>query len=320
MKIDKVIFTSSYSPDYIDFWNLNSKLYKEELGITPELYLFGDPSSVSAARIPESSSIAISDNRSGEVSEKYGKVFYIDFLPNLPEIVQIVTWKFYHTQSEPDTTWIIGDIDQIPLPNGARKHFIDQIKDVPEDYYLHLAHNSISEHIGESGDYWRSGTYPGDRYYLAVLAGHYHVAKGSTFKQFLDLDCSFEDWIKPMIKEWYVDHPQGRNMSEDAFSNMSDKELKSEIDNNPGIMWAYEESYTSNKLRGKLHFNRFKGFDRPMDKKICRSTGCAYDPSLLKEGHYVDIHCPRPFYGKASGPSNEKNSDLIISLVKEASQ
>ena len=39
MKIDKVIFSTSdqYSP----FWNIQSKIYKEALGIEPVCLLFG---------------------------------------------------------------------------------------------------------------------------------------------------------------------------------------------------------------------------------------------------------------------------------------
>jgi hypothetical protein len=159
MKIDKVIWASSI--EYSDFWNINSYLHKKFLGIDCVLLLYGDKAECN-------------------VSEEFGKVVELEFVEDLDKIPQLVFNKWHYTKNEPDTVWMIGDIDQLPL---QREHFVENIANVPQDHYMHLAEDAGS-HLG-----------------LNFLVGHYHVAKGSTLSKCLELEKSLEHHVNKIIKE-----------------------------------------------------------------------------------------------------------------------
>lgn len=252
MKIDKVIWSSS--AEYSDFWNINSKLHKERLGIDCLLLLYGN-------------------KQSCNLSEEYGKIVELDFIPGLPKMVQLVWNKFYYTQYEPNTTWLIGDIDQLPL---QRRHFVDNIKHVPDDFYVHLAEDAITSLKGLPTESWKSDITGLN----AFLTAHYHVAKGSVFKQALDLHLPFETHIKQLISYYY-------KAPFESLSKINEREL-----------WAFEEQYSSRLIRNNylhkfLGFSRAHGCDNPNSQKIDRGNGCKFDKNRI--GLYVDFHCPRPY-------------------------
>ena len=223
MKIDKAIWTSSV--EYSDFWNINSYLYNKYLGMDCVLLLYGNKDEC-------------------DVSEEYGQVIEVPFVDGLDQIPQLVFNKWYYTKNEPDTTWLIGDIDQLPL---QKSHFVDQIADIPDDHYVHLAEDA-GKHLG-----------------LDFLVGHYHVGKGSTMCEALELDKPFEFHVQNLINE----------------ANSKNRPV-----------WAYEEPYTTNMIR-KNYSDRFTGVSRVNDRKICRSNNCQFNPNI--KDYYVDFHCPRPF-------------------------
>jgi hypothetical protein len=133
------------------------------------------------------------------VSEEYGQVVECEFEEGVPDIPQLVFNKWHYTRNEPETTWLIGDIDQIPL---QKEHFVDSIKNVPEDHYVHLAEDAFTVN-------WKTKR--------ERLVGHYHVAKGKVFNEALDLNVSLVDHVKNMVfgsqkekksiwayEEWYT--------------------------------------------------------------------------------------------------------------------
>lgn len=230
MKIDKVLWASS--PEYSDFWNINSMIHNKLLGLDCVLLFYGK-------------------KKDYDLSEKYGTIIECDFEHSDNKLPQLVWNKWQHTASEPETTWLIGDIDQIPL---QKFHFIDQIKYVTDDFYVHLAEDAFTTD-------WK--------FTRERLVGHYHVAKGKVFSEALDLKSkTLLDHVKTMLKT-------------------------SKLENKP--IWAYEEWYTADLIKKNKYLNKFKGFNRPFERKICRSTGCRHDESLINHNYYVDIHCPRPY-------------------------
>lgn len=92
MKIDKILFCSSelFSP----FWNIQSRIWKTKFGIEPVCLLYG------------------SKEKCG-ISEEHGQVIECQFDPSLPDIIQLQFSKFFHTTTEPNTTWMTGDIDLV---------------------------------------------------------------------------------------------------------------------------------------------------------------------------------------------------------------
>jgi hypothetical protein len=258
MKIDKVIFTSS--PDYIDFWNINSKIYKEYLGIEPICFLFGEPP------------------KDKNISEKYGKVKRVNFIDNLHKMLQLTWYKFYHTTTEPETTWMIGDMDMIPL---QKNWFVNNIADIPEDYYIHLNYTGIAQMMNKSYDCWEQKG--GNLTDGVDLPAHYHVAKGKTFKKALNIENSFEENVKKIIAA------NRYGLGINFWGNSKGEDM---------YYWCAEENYSSEMLFNSLQKGivKFKGFhyhnklDR-IDRNDYTANGYGFDPIKLKNNQYVDIHC-----------------------------
>jgi hypothetical protein len=259
MKIDKVIFTSSV--EYSDFWEINSRVFKQYLNIEPLLLIFGSKQGL---------------------TEEFGQVIEMEFLPGLPKMVQIALWKFYFTKYEPDTTWLIGDIDQIPL---QRYHFKGLIQDLPDDSYVHLAQDSCSRRVSSNEEYWRTGESADGS---TNLTAHYHVAKGWLFEKFLNLEVPFETHVRNLVSQRL------------QIMGVSDYDVNDFESRNH--FWAFEETYTTNMLRWQnvIGFSKKNG--------LCRSN-LSYDDNLLRSNYYPDIHCPRPF---------SAHKELIESIVRKA--
>jgi NDP-sugar pyrophosphorylase family protein len=152
MKIDKVIFTTS--EEYSDFWNINSKVHKEYLGIEPICYLFGKKENTN-------------------MNEDFGPVYEISYDERFNWLLQLTWYKFWVAQYYPNDVIMIGDIDNIPL---QRNWFIDDIEDYSDDCYVHLNAEGIGDQWVAKGGNLTGGT---------DLPGHYHVAKGTTYKKSL---------------------------------------------------------------------------------------------------------------------------------------
>ena len=162
MKIDKVIFTIDDNPHYFDFWASISKHYKLRMDIVPKLFIIGNNVDVS------------------KYNTTYGSVEVVKPVDNVPTIIQALIGKFYFTSFEPETTWIIGDLDLYPL----QQDYFRNIKDIPDDEYVHL--NPYAYGLG-----WRNG-YRG-------LAGYYHVAKGRVFKEELGFNRTFDSVVNEVF-------------------------------------------------------------------------------------------------------------------------
>lgn len=244
MKINKVVF--SCSEEYSDFWNFNSKIFKKYLNIEPVCLLFGSKANCN-------------------LSTEFGDVIEMEYLDDLPKIIQLTWSKFYHTKTELNTTWMIGDIDQIPLQED---YFIKKISHIDSNAYVHL---------NDAYPEWREGG-------IADLPAHYHVAKGETFNKILNLDISFKEHIEHIVNN---NHLYGVKRTNKSLS--IEKGL-----------WCAEETRSTELIRKELNNITFKGFkvNNPGDR-ICRSRmqsgEYVYDTEKLKNGKYIDIHCSRPF-------------------------
>ena len=273
MKIDKVIFSTSET--FSIFWNLNSRLYKTKLGIEPVCLLFGDRNKTN-------------------MSEEFGKVIEVPTLPNLPLLIQITWSKFYWPIFEPDTTYLIGDIDLVPL--GVR-WFTDRIADVPADNYLHLDANGIVQLSQVPCDWTSSNLTPEslpDYGCPTNLPGHYHCAKGKSMKIALEQNGTFEEELKHIVTSGLYNNTRGYR-PEDPISQ-----------NN---LWCAEEIRSSRAIRRSIFSGKIKFTGLSLEHGISRTTGdridktmyigCEskyhYDAEKLKSGGYADLHCERPF-------------------------
>lgn len=243
MKIQKVLFSAS--DEYVDFWEPISKIFYEKLGIESVLVYFGN---------------------NYTPSEKYGKVIYFTPL-NYPMRIQLLWARIWFSKLEPNTTWLLGDIDLFPL---QRNRFIDLIEDIPSTYHVHLGHNKISN---PSYLWTKCGPKDGG----ADLVSHYHVARGDVFDKNFDLHDTFEAACKFI------------------YENKYGLGFFSEFHNNDE--WRYHcccEQLTTEKIRSKLTSLKFMGFEFENWQCISRPT-LIYNETLLKRGGYVDFHSLRPY-------------------------
>lgn len=270
MKPDKIIFTCSeqFSP----FWNLQSQIWKTKMGIEPVLLLFGKKENTN-------------------VSEEFGKVHEMETDSSVPAILQVTVSKFIFPSVEPETTWMIGDIDMLPLQTN---YFTKRIENIPSDdnVYAHLNFCGIAQsmRVDPRAFFEKGGQTTGG----VNLPGHYHIAKGKVYGKLFAQNRSIADVVRSMV--------------ESKRYGMFDPAVQKYVGLDPtmhGSHWCAEEDYTSEilavkaknneiKFQGICYDNRNERVDRAVWNPKTRSY--AFDPTRLIEGQYVDIHCHRPYH------------------------
>jgi hypothetical protein len=257
MEIQKVIFSIDDNPHYKAFWNSISKHFKTKLNIVPKLFIIGDNVDVDYYK------------------NEYGEIEVVRPIKDIPLIIQALWGKFYFTNTEPDTTWLIGDLDLYPM---QRYHFKDKISSISDDSYVHL--NPYAYGVN-----WREG--------ISGLAGYFHVAKGKVFIEELQLNRSFEETVNTIFNsnkygiKFY-------NVTPNTENTMASKD------------WGWfccEEMYTGNLLKNSKVL-----VELPPDNSYNRinRTDMVYSKELAEKGYYIDFHAPRPY---------EKHSDTIEQIL-----
>jgi len=280
MKIDKVVFSTT--EPFSVFWNLNSQIYRTKLGIEPVCLLFG--------------------KKDGTLSEQYGKIIELDPDPRFPLLPQLMWSKFYYVTGEPDTTYMVGDIDLMPLQTAW---YTENLKNVPDTEYVHLDADAITQHSGSRYTWCgrgelHAGNMPAQASHETNVPGYYHVAKGSTFRALRPQPTTF-------LQE--VDHIVNSRL----YANTRGWRDSDPIDQ--ANLWCAEEKRSTEMIRDaiihqRIHFTGFSiphGIHRSTGNRIDRSTlkdeatnqqvsdDYAYDAERLKANDYVDLHCARPF-------------------------
>ena len=291
MKIDKVIFSTS--EEYSGFWNIQSQIYKESLGIEPICLLFGKKENTN-------------------MTEEFGTIVEREFIEDLPKVIQITWSKYDFPKTEPDTTWMLGDIDMVPL---QKFYFTENIKDAPDDAYLHLNFAGISlPRRGTLDAFLKEGSEAharsrGSYNTGADLAGHYHVSRGSNFDKLFSQGKTFREQIEHITTA----HRYGLGPAGQAPK----PEGTDAIMNAGSYYWCAEESYSSELIfeafqkkdinfYGYCYHNSINRIDRSTWNNDIKDYG--YEPERLKSGkEIVDIHCERPY---------EKQEDALNRIVE----
>lgn len=273
MKIDKVIFSTSET--FSVFWNLNAKVFKTKLGIDPVCLLFGDRSKTN-------------------MSEEYGKVIEVPIMPNWPLLIQITWSKFFWPTLEPDTTWLIGDMDMYPL---ATDWLTTQIADFADDHYLHLDADGITQLNGTQYGWANKVITPQNQKDLGHdtnLPAQYHCAKGGLMKYALDIEGGFEESISNIVTSKQYNGTR-------AFRECDPIEQHN--------LWCAEELRSTRALRNSI-FNKdvkFTGFF--LKSGVGRTDGnhvhssmynaekgeYEVDEERIRTGQYKNLHAVRPF-------------------------
>lgn len=276
MRIQKAIFSCSEPPAYSSYWNTQSRLYSEGLGIEPVCLLFGKKENT-------------------DMLEDYGTVIEREIQPGLPWALQMTLAKFEYTRNEPDTTWITGDMDLLPL---SKAHFTSNLEEVPDNYYLCLNHDGISNpRIGCADGFTRLGSerHGKDGRFIGVdIPAHYHVARGAIFESLYFKNMTLLETVKMIVDS-------------DRFGMgvMSDWDKKLKLGKDEyWYYWVAEENYTSFTLYNaiKAGLQTYRGFSyHNTNQRIFawdkNKEDYIYSPDAVRAKNIVDAHCSqiRPY-------------------------
>lgn len=264
MRIDKILFVSDDNANYLSFWNSISKFYKTVYSIQPHLFFLGIKD----------------ESNEKHLSTEYGDITYINPIKNIPIIIQALWGKFWFTQTELDTIWLIGDIDLYLL----NKNYLDNcLSSTHDDQYVHLNANGYHQ-----GNWWTAKN---------GLPGYFHLAKGKKFKEYLKLSDSFEldcSYIYNSKKYGILYNGMIKDAT-DAPPRVKDK-------TNFGFICCEENLSTERLIVRK---DDICSFTYPKDlirletpfAKAGLTTPCDYNllTNYNEKINYIDLHAPRPY-------------------------
>ena len=169
MRVDKIIFSIDDNPEYDGFWEVNSEICKNKLGITPVLF-------------------RITDNDSDFYEDKWGIVKNVKAIPNINTGFQAQIYRMYATKFFENECVMTNDIDMLLF----NKDFItENIKDIPAGDLVILNSDAYDPVRPEC-----VGVYSGpDRYPICYVVG-----KGSTFNKIINNNVSFDEYCNRLIK------------------------------------------------------------------------------------------------------------------------
>jgi hypothetical protein len=257
MKIDKVIFSVDDNPLYEGFWEIQSKICSEILGITPVLF-------------------KITDNDTDFYKDKYGLIKHVN-KNNCPGIItsflsQII--RMYGTKYFPNEVCITGDIDMIMF---NKEYFVDSIEEISEDDLIIFDADAYNPKRPECEN---PEIFAGERYPIC-----YSAAKGLVFNKILDTDRPFSQYAHElglMRLGWGTDEIYfGRCVNNKNHGVNVHKTIRPRKDH-----WIIEDRIDRHNF--PIHF--VNDNEREYNQKYGN-----YDKELVLSGFYKDAHCPRPY-------------------------
>lgn len=271
MIIDKILFVSDNNINYLSFWPSISRFYQTHYNIIPHLFFLG-----------------IKDDLNKKyLDQEYGTVTVVQPLPNIPIIIQSLWGKFWFTQTEPSTNWLIGDIDLYLL---NKKYLHDCLSSIPSNAYAHLNANGY-----KLGNWWENPK--------TGIPGYWHLASGSLFKEYLQLSDSFEEDCAYIYssKKYGILYNGLINQESNAPERVKDKQ-------NYGYICC-EEHLSTERL--SLIKDRIHGFTYPTSlprlethfSEYGKSTPCDFNlwkwyinsKDINFNIKHIDFHAPRPY-------------------------
>jgi len=282
MKIDKVVFACSEA--YSGFWNTQARVYAA-MGIQPVVLLHGQRSNT-------------------DMSEEHGQVIEVPVIPDLPWVLQLTWSKFRHPETEPDTTWMIGDIDMVPL---SRAHFTTNIEQVPDTHLAHLNAGGISiPRLGVLDGFFTQGCQrrcldAGHGVPGADLPGHYFVGKGGLFKDVFSQGMSLEEQLRHIVTS--------SRYGLGPITGHAAVPLKDRESNSYWYYWCAEENLASELTQAAMENGLIvtpRYYENSNDtQRINRDAwadggGYSYSREKLVNRGFVDIHCARPYAKQAA--------------------
>ena len=257
MKIDKVIFGVDDNPLYQGFWEIQAKICREILNITPVLF-------------------KITDEESDFYDDGNGLVKNI----NKESCSGIITSflspviRMYGTKYFPDEVCITGDIDMIMI---NKNYFIDNVSNFSNDDLVLFDAGAYDPNREECND---ESLFAGERYPIC-----YAAAKGSTFKKILDTDRPFPQYAHELgllRLGWGTD--------EIYFGRQVNK-----YENEINVHKIYRPRKNGWIVEDRIDRHNFPiDFTNDKEREFNEKYG-NYKEDLLLNGYYIDAHCPRPY-------------------------
>lgn len=267
MKIDKILFVSDSNINYLSFWNSISRYYKTKFEINCKLFFIGEKTVENEMFL----------------SEEFGEVEIVQPLESIPIIIQSLWGKFWFTQTEMNTTWLIGDIDLYLL---NKEYFENCMSRIPDGAYGHINANGYKD-----GNWWERP--------LTGIPGYFHCAPGHKFKEYLQLSDSFyEDCLYIYESKKYGILYNGLIKAEEqAPQRIKDKKefgficCEENLATERLSVWKEQITsitYPQELIRVEPSYS-LQGLSTPHDFDF----GQMFDPN--KKNHYIDFHSPRPY-------------------------
>lgn len=263
MEIKKIIFASDDSY-FLEFWPIQAKLVKELFGWEPVLF-------------------KIDNEDSDFFDDGNGLVKKIKSVEGIHTAIQACSVRMFGTKYFPDEICVCGDLDMLMV---NKNYFVNQLKHYPDDSLVIMSSDAYDLTRPESEKLFKNEPLP----FKQEMYGYvYNVGKGKTFTKILNSDCSFEEF---MIR--HANHKEGYKImwliDEFYFADCVNH-------NNHGVeIIKLKRGHYSNFLTPRRIERHNFPVDLVWDGEIENQKKYGiYDLEKLKNGYYIDAHCPRPY-------------------------
>ena len=224
--LHRVILATDTNENYIQFWPIVAKAWKEIVGLYPTLALIGD--------------------ETVEIDETLGEVIRFAPIEGVSTVLYAQAIRHLLPVMFPDEGCILSDIDMIPL---NKDYFIKSVESFADDMFI----------------VYKDRAYPPNAHQFPMC---YCAAYGKTFKEIFHINAPEE--IPDIIKQW---------------SSLN-------------LGWSTDElllyRYLSIWNKSATHCIKL-GHGMEMNYRRIDRLRWRHNKNLLKSGHYIDMHCPRPY-------------------------
>ena len=274
MRIDKVIFGVDDNPRYSNFWPIQADLVRKILGAEPILFY-------------------ITDEDSDFYFDGHGTIKKINKnrCPGIITSFQSQIIRMYATKYFPEEVCLTADIDMLMI---NKDYFLTQIEKIDDESLVIFdsdAYDMDREECLESLEYCKS------RYPICYVAG-----KGKNFNRILNTDRTFENYVDDLQNlRW------GWGTDELYFGDKVDN-----TNHGVKVVKLIRKYTTPWKADRRVERHNFPVNLKELKEIEAQKRDGIYCPDKLKEGFYIDVHCPRPY-----NEYQKEINDLISTVCME---
>jgi hypothetical protein len=226
LKLQRVILATDANENYIQFWPIVAKAWKEIIGLQPTLALIAD--------------------ETVDIDETLGEVIRFAPIEGVSTALYAQCIRHLLPIMFPDEVCIMSDIDMIPL---NKDYFLKSAEPFPNDYFV----------------VYKDRAYPPNTPQFQMC---YCAAYGKVFQEIFGINNV--DEIPDIVKRW-------------SALNLG---------------WSTDElilyQYLTNWNKYTTHCAKL-GHGMEMNSRRIDRARWGVNRNLLRSGHYVDMHCPRPY-------------------------